>query len=194
MSVAIRKLVTYSEDIFVEGDKAGGPLRMVAVAAVVRNPWHGRGFVEDLRPEILKAAPTLGRRIVPLLVDLCGGPDAIEAYGKAAVVGADGEIEHASALIHTLRFGNVFRDAVGGTAYLSFTNTRGGLGAPIMVPLMHKIDPGLRSHYLTLQFAIPDAPGPDELVVAIAAATGGRLHPRIGNRYEDMEELKAESC
>jgi hypothetical protein len=192
MSVEIRKVVTYSEDVFVEGGKAGGPLKLGAVAAVVRNPWAGRGFVEDLRPEILRIAPALAQRIVPQLIELCGGRNRIEACGKAAVVGADGEIEHASALIHTLRFGNIFREAAGGTAYLSFTNTRGGLGAPIVVPLTHKIDPGLRSHYLTLQFAIPDAPGKDELVVAIAASTGGRLHPRIGNRYEDVEELKAE--
>jgi hypothetical protein len=193
MSISIRKLVTYSEDVFIEGGKAGGPVRMAAVAAVVRNPWAGQGFVEDLRPEILRIAPALARQIVPSLVKLCGGREAIEAYGKAAVVGTGGEIEHASALIHTLRFGNLFREAAGGTAYLSFTNTRGGAGAPIMVPLMHKADPGLRSHYLTLQFAVSDAPGADELVVVVAAATGGRLHPRIGNRYEDMEEFKAEA-
>jgi hypothetical protein len=194
MSLVIRKLVTYSEDIFIEGGKAGGPLRMTAIAAVMRNPWAGPDFVENLRPDILRIAPALAQRLVPSLVELCGGRDAIEAYGKSAVVGANGEIEHASALIHTLRFGNVFREAAGGTNYLSFTNTRGGVGAPITIPLSHKTDPGFRSHYLTLQFAIPDAPAADELVVTIAAATGGRLHPRIGNRYEDMKELKNESC
>jgi hypothetical protein len=192
MSVAIRKLVTYSEDVFLEGGRAGGPVRMAAVAAVIPNPWAGQGFVENLGPEILKIAPALAKRVVPSLVEMCGGPRAIEAYGKAAVVGASGEVEHASALIHTLRFGNIFREAAEGSDYLSFTNLRGGVGAPIVVPLKHKADPGLRSHYMTLQFAIPDAPFPDELVVAIAAATGGRLHPRIGNRYEDMEEMKAE--
>ena len=191
MSVEIRKLVSYAEDVLREGGKSGDPVRIAAVAAVLRNPWAGRGFVENLRPEILEIAPALGARLVPSLVEMCGGRDAIEAYGKAAVVGAAGEIEHASALIHTLRFGNIFREAAGGTAYLSFSNTRGGPGAPIVIPLMHKIDVGLRSHYLTLQFAIPDAPAPDEVVVAIAASTGGRLHPRIGNRYEDMEELEA---
>lgn len=192
MSIVIRKLVSYSEDIFIEGGKPGGPVRMAAIAAVIPNPWAGLGFVENLRPDILRIAPDLAKRIVPLLIEMCGGADAIEAYGKAAVVGTDGEIEHASALIHTLRFGNVFREAAGGTDFLSFTNTRGGPGAPITVPLKHKIDPGQRSHYLTLQFAIPDAPNANELVVAIAAATGGRLHPRIGNRYEDMKELKTE--
>ena len=62
----------------------------------------------------------------------------------------------------------------------------------IVIPMMHKIDEGLRSHYLTLSFTVSDAPAPDELVVAIGAATGGRLHPRIGNRYLDLEEIAAE--
>ena len=87
------------------------------------------------------------------------------------------------------QFGNIFRDAVGGTSYLSFTNTRGGPGAAIQIPMMHKHDAGLRSHYLTLEMVIPDAPAPDEIVVAIAAAEGGRPHHRIGNRYTDMEEM-----
>src|SRR6202023_1800271 len=105
----------------------------------------------------------------PALVELCGGAEKLEAYGKAAVVGTSGEIEHGSALIHTLRFGDIFRHAVGGKSFLSFTNTRGSAGAPISIPLIHKCDSGMRSHYLTLQFAIADAPAPNEIVVAIAA-------------------------
>lgn len=167
---------------------------MVGVAAVIRNPWAGRGFVENLRPDILAVAPGLGRVLVDAVLELCGGGDRVEAYGKAAVVGVNGEIEHASALIHTLRFGNLYRGAVGGTAYLSFTNTRGGAASPVVIPMMHKLDEGLRSHYLTLSFAISDVPGPDELVVALGTSTGGRLHPRIGNRYIDMEELAAEAA
>ncbi len=187
----IRKVVRYVEDMYVEG-RAGEPVRMVAVAAVLPNPWAGRGFVEDLRPEILAVAPALAAVLVPAVLELSGGGDKVEAYGKAALVGVNGEVEHASALIHTLRFGNAYRSAVGGTTYLSFTNSRTGPGATISIPMMHKLDEGLRSHYLTVNFAIPDAPGPDELVVAIGAATGGRLFPRIGNRYIDMQELEAE--
>ena len=191
----IRKVVRYVEDIHSDGRPADGePVRMVGVAAVIRNPWAGRGFVENLRPDILAVAPGLGRVLVDAVLELCGGGDRVEAYGKAAVVGVNGEIEHASALIHTLRFGNLYRGAVGGTAYLSFTNTRGGAASPVVIPMMHKLDEGLRSHYLTLSFAISDAPGPDELVVALGASTGGRLHPRIGNRYIDMEELAAEAA
>jgi Amino acid synthesis len=191
--MTVRKYVRYIEDIHIDG-KPGGPVRMVAAAAVMTNPWAGRGFVEDLRPDILAIAPSLGQTLVDAILEMCGGSDNVEAYGKAAVVGTSGETEHASALIHTLRFGNVFREAVGGTSYLSFTNFRGGTGCIVSVPMMHKLDEGLRSHYLTLNFTIPDAPGPDELVVALGAATGGRLHARLGNRYMDMEEMAAEKA
>ena len=106
--------------------------------------------------------------------------------------GADGEIEHASAVIHTLRFGNHYREAVKAKSYLSFTNKRGGPGTSIQIPMMQKDDEGLRSHYITLEMQIEDAPRADEIVVVLGAADGGRLHPRIGNRYIDLEELAAE--
>ena len=137
-------------------------------------------------------APVLGDLLVPLLLEQLGGGDRIEAYGKAAIVGLNGEIEHASGLIHTLRFGNKFREAVGGKSYLSFTNKRSVAGSSIQIPMMHKIDKGFRSHYLTLEFAVPDAPGPDEILVAIGAATTGRAFPRIGNRYIDKDEMAVE--
>ena len=190
MALDLRKVVTHTEEVHIEGGRAAEPpLRLLGIAAVLTNPWAGRGFVEDLRPTILEVAPRLGEVLVPRLVDLAGGADAVEGYGKAAMVGTSGEVEHGSALIHTLRFGNVFREAVGGTAYLSFTNTRGGPGATLSIPMMHKVDPGWRSHYLTLEMTVADAPAPDEIVVAIGASVGGRPHHRIGNRYSDMEEM-----
>jgi hypothetical protein len=190
MSHGIRKIVTYTEDTFIEGGKnAPVPLRLFAVAAVLKNPWAGEGFVDDLKPQIHAVAPILGEQITNTLLGLTGGGDAIEAYGKAAVVGSNGEIEHASALIHTLRFGNFYRKAVGAKSYLSFTNVRGGPNCAISIPMMHKHDEGMRSHYLTLQFAINDAPGPDEIVVALGASIGGRPHHRIGDRYQDLADL-----
>jgi len=185
----IRKLVTFDEETLIEGFKpAETPWRLFAVAAVVRNPWAGR-FVEDLKPEIQAYGPVLGELLTNRIIALAGGGDAIEAYGKAAVAGLDGEIEHASGLIHTLRFGNFYREAVGAKSYLSFTNTRGPANTPIMVPLMDKNDAGRRSHYLTIQFAIPDAPRADEIVVVLGGATGGRPHHRIGDRYQDLKDL-----
>ena len=189
MTPEIRKIVTYDEEVLIEGFKpADTPWRMFAVAAVVKNPWAGR-FVEDLKPEIHAFGPVLGEMMTERMIALAGSGDAIEAYGKAAVVGLDGEVEHASGLIHTLRFGNFYREAVGAKSYLAFTNTRGPANAPIMVPLMDKNDAGRRSHDLTLQFAIPDAPRADEIVVVLGAATTGRPHHRIGDRYQDLKDL-----
>lgn len=189
MRPEIRKIVTYDEEVLIEGFKqAQVPWRMFAVAAVLKNPWAG-GFVEDLKPEIQAYGPILGEMMTERMLALAGGGEAIEAYGKAAVVGLDGEIEHASGLIHTLRFGNFYREAVGAKSYLAFTNIRGGANAPIMVPLMDKNDAGRRSHYLTIHFAISDAPRDDEIVVVLGGATGGRPHHRIGDRYQDLKDL-----
>lgn len=189
MQPDIRKIVTYDEEILIEGfRKVETPWRMFAVAAVVRNPWAGR-FVDDLTPEIQAYGPVLGACLTERMISLAGGGDAIEAYGKAAVVGLDGEVEHASGLIHTLRFGNHYRQAVGAKSYLAFTNTRGPANAPIMVPLMDKNDAGRRSHYLTIQFAISDAPRADEIVVVLGAATSGRPFQRIGDRYQDLKDM-----
>ena len=189
MTLKIRKYVVYDEETLIEGfRKAETPLRMFAVAAVIENPWAGK-YIEDLKPEILSVAPPLGKELTQRITNLVGGGDRIEAYGKAAVVGLDGEIEHASALIHTLRFGNFYREAVGAKSYLSFTNTRGPAGSPIMIPLMDKNDAGRRSHYLTIQFSIADAPRSDEIVVAIGGSIGGRPHHRIGDRYQDLKDL-----
>jgi len=192
MALELRKVATYAEDTLIEGGRtAPKPLKMFAAAAVLRNPWAGKGFVEDLKPEIHAVAPALGELLTARILGIAGSGDAVEGYGKAAVVGTMGEVEHASALIHTLRFGNLFRRAVGAKSYLSFTNTRGGPNCPIVVPLMHKHDEGMRSHYLTIQFSILDAPAPDEIVVALGASIGGRPHHRIGDRYQDLKELGA---
>ena len=188
MRPEIRKIVTMTEEIRVEGFKpAAEPWIMMAAAAVVKNPWAGR-YVEDLSPEIRAYGPVLGALLTQRMMDLAGGAE-IEAFGKAAIVGLDGEIEHGSGLIHTLRFGNHFREAVGATSYLAFTNTRGPANNQIQIPLMDKNDAGRRSHYLTLQMSIADAPRADEVVVVLGGATGGRPHHRIGDRYQDLKDL-----
>lgn len=186
----LRKIVTYVETTFIEGGRdAPVPLKLFAAAAVITNPWAGRGFVEDLGPEIRAVAPILGEKLTAEILAMTGGGAPVEGYGKAAIVGTSGEVEHASALIHTLRFGNHYRKAVGAKSYLSFTNTRGGPNCPVVIPLMHKGDEGMRSHYLTIQFSITDAPAQDEIVVALGASIGGRPHHRIGDRYKDIAEL-----
>jgi hypothetical protein len=190
MPAQIRKTLLNIETTLIEGGRAAAPpLRLITAAVVIKNPWAGRGFVPDLKPEILDVAPELGALLTQMICDAAGGGDQVQAYGKAAVVGLDGEIEHASALIHTLRFGNHYRRAVGAKSYLAFTNTRGPANCPVMIPLMDKNDEGRRSHYLTIQFSIPDAPAADEILVALGASIGGRPHHRIGDRYQDLQDL-----
>lgn len=190
MTLLIRKTFLQIETTLVEGGKqAASPLKLIAALAVVKNPWAGRGFVDDLKPDIHAVAPVLGELLTKMIIATAGSGEAVEAYGKSAMVGLDGEIEHGSALIHTLRFGNHYRTAVGAKSYLAFCNTRGPANAPIMIPLMDKNDEGRRSHYLTIQCAIPDAPAADEIVVALGASIGGRPHHRIGDRYQDLKEL-----
>lgn len=189
MNAQIRKIVHYRETTLIEGYKtAETPWLQYAVAAVIANPWAGK-YVDDLKPEINAWAPELGKLLTDEIVQMAGGAERIEAYGKAAVVGGLGEIEHGSGMIHTLKFGNFYREALAAKSYLSFTNTRGGENAAIMIPMMHIHDLGMRSHYLTIQFSIPDAPRQDEMIVALGGASSGRPHHRIGDRYQDLAEM-----
>jgi hypothetical protein len=192
MTLGIRKICTFLEETLVEGGKtAARPVNTVVVAAIVANPWAGRGFVEDLRPEIIRIAGPLSHELTNRLLHQMPA-NTIEACGKAAAVGVNGEIEHASAMIHTLRFGNPFREAIGGTNYLEFANTRNAPGALLSLPMMHKSESGKRSHFLTASFQIADAPGPDEIIVAIGASDNGRAHARIADRFQDIAEMEAE--
>ena len=124
-----------------------------------------------------------------MIIKEVGSGDKVEGYEKSAIVGLKGKIEYASVIIHTLRFGNYYREAVGAKSYLSFCNTRGGVNSPIMIPLMDKNDVGRYSHYLTIQLSIPDAPEDDEIIIVLGASIGGRLHHRIGDRYQDLKDL-----
>ena len=194
MPAEIRKTLLYLEKTLIEGNKvAKKPLILIAAVAVIKNPWvdlkKPNQFVDDLKPGILDVAPGLGEMLTSMIIKEAGSGDAVEGYGKSAIVGLKGEIEHASGIIHTLRFGNFYREAVGAKSYLSFCNTRGGANSPILIPLMDKNDAGRRSHYLTIQLSIPDAPNDDEIVIALGASIGGRPHHRIGDRYQDLKDL-----
>ena len=194
MALGIRKICTFLEETHIEGGKAASrPLNIVVVAAIIQNPWAGKGFVENLRPEIIDIAGPLSEEMTRRLLAQIPA-EKVEACGKAAAVGVNGEIEHASAMIHTLRFGNPFRQAIGGTNYLEFANTRNAPGTLLSLPMMHKSENGKRSHFLTANFQIADAPHPDEIIIAIAAADGGRPHARIADRFQDIAEMEAEAA
>lgn len=174
----IRKIVTVVEETLTEGGRPVSPTHWVAiVAAVIENPWAGQGFVEDLGPGIEATASDVGALLAPAVLEALGEP--AEAYGKAAIVGLDGEIEHGSALIHTLKFGDHFRKAADATTLLPAVEKRGPAGIVFDIPLKHVTDYTTRSHHQTVEVRIPDAPHEGEIVVALAAASQGRPQQRL---------------
>lgn len=188
MPVEIRRSLTLIQTTYKEGWKTvAEPTKLVTAMVIIANPWYGRGYVEDMSPEVRDYCPLIGKTLTEMLLDVTG--DKLQGCGKASVVGMGGEIEHAQALTHSLHFGNQFRDAIKAKSYLVFTNTRGAAGCSIMVPLMDKDDGGRRSHYQTIHTTVPDAPADDEIIVALGASIGGHPNHRIGDRYTDLREM-----
>ena len=186
MGTTIRKIVTAVDEQCVEGGRVlDTPWRRVATAAVLRNPWHGAGYVEDLQSVVTEVAPELARELSERVLGAIGGSEKVEAFGKAVLVGIAGETEHGAALIHTPYFGNLYREAVEGTSILPFSDRRAGAGEVLVIPMWHKTKSTIRSHYQTFELRIPDAPRPDEIVVAVAVASGPRPQARIGDRSTD---------
>ncbi|MFC5337464.1 amino acid synthesis family protein [Leucobacter denitrificans] len=178
MTVQFRKLTTIVEEVALEGGKEVSPAARIAiVAAVIANPWADQGFVEDLGPGIAEVASDLGALLAPRVAEALGAP--IEAYGKAAIVGLGGEIEHGSALIHTLSFGNHFRNVASATTLLPAVEKRGPAGIVFDIPLKHITDATIRSHHQTIEVRISDAPHSNEIVVALAGAAQGRPQQRL---------------
>jgi hypothetical protein len=185
-NLGIRKIVFYSEEILSENGQAPAVTAVRATAAaVVANPWLGGKPDDDLTPEVIKLAPALARKLTDVLAAELGGVDAIEAFGKAAIVGTAGEIEHGAALIHTPYFGNLVREFFEGESIICFADDRGDAGSTLAVPLWHKNAAATRTHYQTISARIGDAPLPGEIVVVLGASTGPRPHSRIGDRLTD---------
>ncbi|GHB87765.1 peptide synthetase [Streptomyces umbrinus] len=185
-SIGLRKLVLYRDVVLTEaGETPVQPVRQASIAAVIRNPWVGTGPSADLSMEQGRIAPVLAKLLTDRLIASLGGVDEIESFGKAAIVGTAGEIEHAGALIHTPYFGNLVREFLQGESIICFADTRAGAGETLVVPLWHKTHASTRSHYQTISARVSDAPRADEIVVIAAASTGPRPHPRIGDRMTD---------
>jgi hypothetical protein len=184
--VGLRKLVLYRETVVTEGGvRPAVPAQQASVAAVIRNPWVGTDPTTDLAPETRRIAPVLARLVTDRLLAALGGVQEIEAFGKGAIVGTAGEIEHGGALIHTPFFGNLMREFLDGESIICFADARAEAGDPLVVPLWHKTAAATRSHYQTVSTRVPDAPRADEIVIVAAASTGPRPHPRIGDRRTD---------
>lgn len=182
----IRKIVTFVEETREEmGRAVNPPTRRAAAAAVIANPCSGK-FVEDLS-ELMDVGEELGEILTERAVAALGIPGtSVESYGKAAVVGENGEIEHAAAILHP-KLGTPVRKALGkGAALIPSSKKRGGLGAAIDIPLGHKDAAFVRSHFDGMEVRIPDAPRSDEIVVAIAVTDSGRPLARVGGLAKDQ--------
>lgn len=176
----IRKWFLQIDDTLATESGAGAdgePLRKIVVAACIHNPFAGR-YVEDLSSWI-EPSPQMGLEFGRRIKEAAHG-QTIESYGKACLVGIDGDYEHGNALL-TNPAANPVRDAVGGgKSWVPSTGKRGGPGTTIDIPLAHKNALYVRSHYDTVSVTFPDAPNRDELLVCWAFATRGRLNARLG--------------
>lgn len=175
----IRRLYTVVDETLHEmGQKRDEPLRKVAVVAVVKNPHAGKGYVEDLG-DLTEASEALGAKIAAMAAEQMK-PYTVDSYGKAGLVGTDGEQEHAVACLTTV-YGNVLRDAIGGgVAWISSVTKRCGPGTLLDIPLAHKDALYVRSHYDGMTILVPDAPLPDEMCIVCCFANRGRLNHRVG--------------
>ncbi len=187
--VLLRKRVIIVEEIFHEGGPIGTTsLMRGAILAVIANPFAGR-YVEDIA-EFMDDLKPLGLAMASQLVAALGGdPTMIEGYGKGAIVGAAGELEH-GALWH-VPGGYAMRELLGGAkAIVPSTKKVGGPGARLDIPVTHINASYVRSHFDAMEVGIPDAPRADEMVLALVMTTGPRIHARVGGLA--ASEIKGE--
>ena len=180
MSAVIRKIIVTVEETCREGGQAvSPPTRKAAAIAVIENPLAGQQ-VDDLSP-LIAIGEELGalltkRAVAALGID--GG--SCESYGKAAIVGENGELEHAAAILHP-KMGTPVRAALEqGAALIPSAKKRGAMGATLDVPLGHKDAAFVRSHFDAMEVRVADAPRANEILVAIVVTDSGRPAPRIG--------------
>lgn len=174
----VRKMITVVEEIFHEGGPvADKPLLRAGALAVIHNPFAGhyepdiQGFMDDLRP--------LGLQMAENLVKTLGGGKRVEGYGKGALIGAAGELEH-GALWHAPG-GYAMREAIGGTrAIVPSAKKVGGVGARLDVPVTHINAAYVRSHFDSMEVGVNDGPRADEMLLALVMTTGPRVHSRSG--------------
>lgn len=179
-SAKIRKLITIVDETHTEMGRAiDPPTRRAAAIAVIENPFAGR-FEADLEA-LMKIGEELGGLLGDHAVAALGiAPAAAESYGKAAIVGENGELEHAAAILHP-RLGKPLRASIGeGAALVPSAKKMGGPGTPIDVPLGHKNAAYVRSHFDAIEVSACDAPRANEILVAVALTDSGRPLPRVG--------------
>jgi hypothetical protein len=182
----IRAIVYSEEELITEvGTGVNGSIRKATATAVVTNPWVNDPTGSELSTEVESIAPVLATRLTDRLLRSLGGAGAIKAFGKAAVIGTSGELEHGAAFIHTPYFGNLVREFLEGTSIICFADERAEAGTSITVPLWHKTEAATRDFYQTMTARVADGPRPDEILVIAGASTGPRPLPRLGDRKTD---------
>jgi hypothetical protein len=175
--VDIRRLIISKDVVYSEaGKNAPRPITRAIALAVIHNPLAGR-HVEDLSP-LFDVGAKIAELVMPQLVSLLS--HKAESYGKGAIVGVAGDLEHAAAICHP-KMGKPMRAALGGgEALIPSTQRVAAAGATLDLPLGHKDNAWSFDHFETVTVGVPDAPRPDEIVVAIGIADGGRVNPRVG--------------
>jgi hypothetical protein len=194
VSAEIRKLAVFVEEVRSEmGQAISPPTRKAAAVAVIRNPFAGR-YVADLQP-LMDMGAELGGLLGRKCVEALGiSPSQAESYGKAAMVGEDGELEHAAAILHP-SMGKPLREAVEkGAALVPSSKKRGGPGQVLDIPLGHKDAAYVRSHFDGMEVWLNDSPRAGEIMVAVAVTDSGRPLARVGglkaNEIEGRDGLR----
>ena len=188
MAASIRRIVVILDETHREMQRdVSPPIRRAVACAVIANPYAGR-YVEDLS-ELVAQGEELGALLAARALAALGIPgEAVHSFGKAAVVGEGGELEHAAALLHP-KMGAPVRAALGkGPALIPSAKKSGGPGTTIDVPLGHKDAAFVRSHFDAMEARVADAPRADEILVCLALTDGGRPLPRIGGLTVDAVE------
>jgi hypothetical protein len=181
--IVVRRTHILVEQKRVEAGRAlPQPVHRVIAAAVLTNPFAGR-YVDDLEP-LIEASKWLAAELAGSAVAQLEGRD-VHSYGKGAIVGMNGELEHAAALMHPA-LGAPLREACGGgTAIIPSAKKMGGPGCTLDIPLHHRNAAFVRSHFDAVELRIGDGPSADELILAVAVTDGGRPHPRVGGLTVD---------
>ncbi len=180
MKANIRKIIVQVDEIHFDGGKAvNPPTRRALAMAVIANPYAGR--FSDSLDELIDIGEELGGLLGERCVKALGiSPEQAQSYGKAAIVGEGGELEHAAAILHP-KLGAPLRKAVSkGAALVPSAKKQGTLGTAVDVPLGHKDAAFVRSHFDAMEARVADAPRANEIVVAVVVTDSGRPHPRIG--------------
>ncbi len=195
MAVNIKRIITTNEEIYFDGFKAvDKPITRVTVSAVIDNPCAGK-YVEDLS-ELIAIGEELGYKLAE--IGLKQLPGEVHSYGKAAIIGINGELEHGGAILHP-KLGYSMRKTIGlpCRALIPCNKKVGVPGDTLEIPVGFRDEAAIRSHYDSIAgIGVPGAPKADEIVVMIALTDGGRPHPRLGGKtledyYKALEEEKA---